>query len=269
MRVRELLLLDSTRVKIFKILTARKLLLACLALPLVSCASQKVETSVVFETRTPATTPSSIILPYVPVTADKLPLRNSWSPDNKETTPADNAESGGGESSTVRKTIVVIGDSLTEPSVTRLRGFSDKRCEFIVDAKSGRTTSEAVSVLESLKTKYTSKDPKNVVFVIALGTNDSSQESQYKEKLSSVIKTINEDSRVYWMTTYRSVPLYSQFRAVLSLATESGRIYILDWAAQLQANPSIAKSDGTHLTEGGYRFRSDFLKLHTCDNHTD
>ena len=252
-----------------KIKTLRKYPLAFLPVLIVSCASQSVETSVVFETRTPDTPPSSIVLPYVPVTADRLPLRNNWSPDNKETTTDSESDSKDEKSSVDRKTIVVIGDSLTEPSAKRIRDFSDERCEFIVDAKSGRTTSEAITILESLKPKYASKDPKSVVFVVALGTNDGSQESQYREKFSSVLKAINPDSRVYWMTTHRSVPLYSQFRAVSSLAKESKQVYILDWAAQLQANPSIAKNDGTHLTDGGYRFRADFLKLHTCDSYTN
>jgi lysophospholipase L1-like esterase len=147
-----------------------------------------------------------------------------------------------------------------------MRKFSDDRCEFIIDSDYGRTTSEAVEVLSKMSAALSSKNPSDTHYVIALGTNDGSQESSYREKFASVLRSIPEKSRVYWVTTFRSAPLYSQFRAVSSLAASSGRVYVLDWASQLLANPSILKSDGVHLTEGGYRFRSDFVKTHTCDS---
>lgn len=210
----------------------------------------------------PDIAPNSTIIPYIPVREEVLPVRNEHrylqASPTKTTSPV--------VSPRRKLTIVVIGDSLTAPSSSRMRKFSDDRCEFIVDSDYGRTTSEAVDVLSEMSESLSGKSPSDTHYVIALGTNDGSQESSYRDKFDSVLKSIPVKSRVYWITTFRSAPLYSQFRAVSSVATESGRVYILDWASQLLANPSILKSDGVHLTDGGYRFRSDFVKMHTCDS---
>lgn len=235
-----------------------------------ACTQQPNSTApATFEARSLVTSPNSVVMPYYPVTTNDLPIRNSIDYNSAQDSQKSDKTADSKSTNTVsnsKKTIVVIGDSLTAPSAERMRKFSNERCEFIIDADYGRSTAEALDVLSLLKPKYEKTDSEDLVFVIALGSNDGSQEETYKERFTSVVKATPDGSRVYWLTTFRSAPLYSQFKAVAAVAKESRRVYILDWALQMQNNPSIIKSDGTHLTEGGYRFRSDFVKLHTCDN---
>ena len=146
--------------------------------------------------------------------------------------------------------VLIVGDSLGEGM--KLAGLG--KCldalgySATIDTRVGRTTSEALRVLQ----KYKSQD--FALIVVETGTNDGGSAENYRRAIQSTLNLYAVP--VLWIPPHLT-RLDNFDRVVEEYAAAEPRLRIVDWDPVLRAHPEYLAGDGIHLTMRGYAAMAD------------
>lgn len=152
---------------------------------------------------------------------------------------------------------LLIGDSTSD-------GIREKfPSEWIIDAEGGRP----IRALNWQIEDFLNKNPAPRNFVMALGTNRSSDPDWSKERLVNAIDKFPVDTRVFFMMVVRCGEFQAWKDEVLKdynrwsreLSVERPRSFIVDWRGRVLADDTLNHKtgissllrDGTHQTDLG------------------
>lgn len=148
----------------------------------------------------------------------------------------------------------VVGDSLAVGTATYLGGELGARgCGITFsDARTGRPTSEGARQLGvQLRAR-----PDTQIVVVSLGTNNYSRPGGFPRLIDQVM-TAAAGRRVVWMNISGNIPTKREMNQHLWDATDRwGNLWVVDWSAQVEMNPTWLARDGIHQTSAGYRGRA-------------
>lgn len=156
-------------------------------------------------------------------------------------------------------TAFVVGDSLTVGAEIGGLG-ADGTVE--VDAEEGRTTEEAVTVLEGADLDGIEQ------VIVAVGTNDYlDTEAAYAAKVDEVMAVLGAEVPVTWVNvdtgTTKLAPAADGVNAALAAAADRfPNLTVADWDAYLAARDDqdeLRAGDGVHDSAEGYRVRAEWM----------
>jgi hypothetical protein len=135
---------------------------------------------------------------------------------------------------------LAIGDSVMLGAAAQLAGAG-----FEVDAKEGRVTHAAVTIVERRLREQTLPD----TVVIALGTNIP----PLPDELARVIRLTGPGRTLLLVTPYRAWRPFGAQAMWRAQRLHRRTVFVADWAAAAGAHPSWFWPDGTHLRPDGAR----------------
>lgn len=143
------------------------------------------------------------------------------------------------------KTITVIGDSV---ALGARKNIIDTIPNTYADTKQNRNLKQGYSVVMELQQQGTLGE----YVVIALGTNACNEWKMYIDK---IINDIEPGHRLLFVTPYdgRWNPSWISYKTteyLRSIKDSYSFVTIIDWAADVSANPSLVGADKVHI--GGY-----------------
>ena len=178
------------------------------------------------------------------------------------------AISGAGDTSTAAgaagiATVVMIGDSITKGSTSRLKErFDLLGLDNLIAAENGKRMAVSAqdnpsgAEVASFLAQNSDGDHSDEVWVVALGTNDVSQYSGPDSIAASVNEVLNEvpdDAAVVWVDIYfrdRPEDAASVNSIIRERVTRRGDSVIAPWAA-FAASDGVLTGDGVHPTSEG------------------
>ncbi|MCR5227014.1 MAG: hypothetical protein K6E27_07370 [Eubacterium sp.] len=161
---------------------------------------------------------------------------SSSSSTSSASSSSDSSSDSSSESSS--SSITVIGDSFAAGASSAISGAS-------VDAQAGRSASDVLGIVNSLKVSGTLGDK----VVIALGALESLSSSEGQ----NLIDCIGTSRKIYWVNSYApGISGYEEVNATISsLASSNSNVTLIDWCSVGQAHSEYFSSDGTSLTGEG------------------
>lgn len=161
---------------------------------------------------------------------------SSSSSTSSASSSSDSSSDSSSESSS--SSITVIGDSFAAGASSSISGAS-------VDAQAGRSASDVLGIVNSLKVSGTLGDK----VVIALGALESLSSSEGQ----NLIDCIGTSRKIYWVNSYApGISGYEEVNATISsLASSNSNVTLIDWCSVGQAHSEYFSSDGTSLTGEG------------------
>ena len=152
-----------------------------------------------------------------------------------------NSSDSSSESSS--SSVTVIGDAMASGASSSFKSLVSGAT---VDAQSGRSISDAIGTVNSMKASGSLGD--KVVVVLGSQSSISSSEGQ------NLIDSIGTSRTIYWVNTYApGLSGYEEVNATISsLASSNSNVSVIDWCSVGQAHSDYFAADGTTMTSDGY-----------------
>jgi lysophospholipase L1-like esterase len=143
--------------------------------------------------------------------------------------------------------VFVIGDSVTVGATPVVeRQATALGWTVTVDAKVGRTTAQAASILASMHGAFPS------VVVVALGNNDGQNPTQFAQRIDAVMRDLTGVRHVVWYTMTPFASWVPSANAVLRAASARwSNLRLADWASVSEATSGALYGAGPHLRAPG------------------
>lgn len=171
---------------------------------------------------------------------------------------------GTAENADVVDSIVMIGDSITVASTEAIEdqfrqlGFDD----VTIVAQQGKRIGESfgdntsgASIANYVADEYTG-DPRERLWIVALGTNDISQyadAAEVHDVVESVLESIPDDAPLMWVNTYiedRPEDTAAVNAAISRAVAERGNATVGTWS-EYASELGVLSDDGVHPTDQG------------------
>jgi len=183
---------------------------------------------------------------------ERLDAAKRWYKKFKDLENAQKDTSGVSRGWSAGNRVHVVGDSLTVGSESGIKSrYRNRGVQISVDAKTGRTTSDAVSLFDDGNAREAD------TLIIALGTNDYWDAGAFKSSARRILQKINSSVQVFWINVRLQNHLSASRDindALSDLSRDFGNLYIIDYYSRVESR--YFAGDGIHLTGAGYQWRT-------------
>lgn len=155
--------------------------------------------------------------------------------------------------------VVVVGDSILLGAKDRLAAnYSQLGWTATLDMAVSRSTTAGLQAIEAHRSEL------GDTLVIGLGANDAGNTEAFRDKVQKVLTAVADVPHVFWVTIAEARPYYPAANQVLrDAATSHPNLTVIDWAAYAAATPTVAGSDGLHLTPSGATEMANLVSFET------
>jgi lysophospholipase L1-like esterase len=171
--------------------------------------------------------------------------------DKAKDKPGGGGGGGSAATSTARKGVLLIGDSLTvgvKPYFTEQLAGQPVQ----VDATSG------ISLAEGMRRYHAAKDKPRVVEMALFTNNSPGQKDELRKAIEETIADAKaRGGKVVWATIVRPGDYGAVNDMIRDYAAKNpGVMEVVDWAKMVQQHPGYVGGDGVHSGAEGYKARA-------------